>query len=166
MRQSPINIEPAHVDVVHGSPLLLRYDASELVIENTGHVVNVQIPAGVEDVLQIGRDRYTLTEYHFHAPAEHTVDGRRADVEAHLVHTNAAGDTAVVGVVYRVGRTPNRLLETILRNVPETSGEESEPFGERNPADLFRDVGCLRAKHGHVRVESFYAYAESLTTPG
>ena len=54
MHQSPVNIEPAQVDVVHGPPLLLRYNASELAVENTGHVVEVTIPAGVEDVLQIG----------------------------------------------------------------------------------------------------------------
>jgi carbonic anhydrase len=166
MRQSPVEFETARVRVRRAAPLSLRYDASELVIENTGHVINVPIPPGVEDVLEIGGDRYTLREYHFHAPAEHTVNGRLADVEAHLVHTNAAGDAAAVGVFYRVGRTPNRLLETILRNVPETSGEESEPFGEANPADLFRGVGCLRVNRGHVRVESFYAYAGSLTTPG
>ena len=30
-----------------GSPLLLRYESSELVVENTGHVVEVMIPTGV-----------------------------------------------------------------------------------------------------------------------
>ena len=124
MHQSPVNIETAHVRELHGPPLLLRYRASELVIENTGHVVEVPIPPGGEDVLQIGGDRYTLTQYHFHALSEHTVNGRHADVEGHFVHTNAAGDTAVVGVFYRVGHRPNSLLEQILLNAPETSGEE------------------------------------------
>jgi carbonic anhydrase len=145
---------------------VLRYEASELAIENTGHVVEVPIPPGVEDVLQIGPDRYTLTQYHFHALSEHAVNGRHADVEGHFVHTNPAGDTAVVGVLYRIGPRPNPLLETILRQAPETSGEDSEPLGEANPADLFRGLGCAREPRGRVQVDSYYAYDGSLTTPG
>ena len=144
MRQSPVDFRTSRVREVHGPPLQLRYDASELVVENTGHVVEVPIPAGVEDVLQIGGDRYTLTQYHFHALSEHTVNGRHADVEGHFVHTNAAGDIAVVGVFYRIGPRPNRLLETILRNAPEISGEEAELHSEANPADLFKGVDGLR----------------------
>jgi carbonic anhydrase len=165
--QSPINIETAHVRVLHGPPLLLRYQESELAIENTGHVVEVMIPAGVNDVLQIGGDRYMLTQYHFHAPSEHRVNGRPADVEGHFVHTNALGDTAVVGVFYRIGHRPNALLEQILLNAPETSGAEGPPMGEANPAELFSDLDGECAKHGgHVHVDSFYAYDGSLTTPG
>jgi carbonic anhydrase len=166
LHQSPVNIETARTGVLHGPPLQLRYHASELVVENTGHVVEVPIPDGIDDVLQIGGDRYRLTQYHFHAPSEHTVNGRHADVEGHFVHTNDAGDTAVVGVFYRIGRKPNPLLETILLSAPETSGEEGEPMGEANPADLFSRVEGVRAKRGKVQVDSFYAYAGSLTTPG
>jgi carbonic anhydrase len=166
MQQSPVDVETGHVGVGHGAPLLLRYDASELVIENTGHVVEVPIPPGVEDVLQIGGDRYELTQYHFHAPSEHTVNGRHADVEGHFVHTNAAGATAVVGVFYGIGPRPNPLLETILLEAPERSGEEGHPLGEANPAELFGGLEGARAKHGHVHVDGFYAYDGSLTTPG
>lgn len=166
LRQSPVNIETAHVGVRHGPPLLLRYHASELAVENTGHVVEVMIPPGVEDVLRIGGDSYQLTQYHFHAPSEHTINGRHADVEGHFVHTNAAGDTAVVGRFYRIGPRPNRLLDTILLHAPEASGEEGDPIGEANPAELFSHLGRARVKRGQVRVDSFYAYAGSLTTPG
>jgi carbonic anhydrase len=164
--QSPVDFDTAHVDVRHGPPLLLRYDVSELAIENTGHVVEVPIPAGVEDVLQIGGDRYLLTQYHFHALSEHTVNGRHADVEGHFVHTNANGDTAVVGVFYRLGHRPNPLLDQILLNAPKTSGEEVHTGEEANPAALFSHLKGASAKRGNVRVDSFYAYDGSLTTPG
>ena len=165
--QSPVNIATAQVGVLHGPPLLLRYEASELAIENTGHVVEVVIPAGVNDVLQIGGDKYMLTQYHFHAPSEHIVNGVHADVEGHFVHTNAQGATAVVGVFYRIGHRPNALLEQILLNAPETSGATGPPMGEANPAELFSDLdgGCAK-RGGHVHVDSFYAYGGSLTTPG
>jgi len=115
-----------------------------LAIENTGHVVEVAIPAGVEDVLRIGRDEYALTQYRFHAPSEHTINGRHADVEAHFVHTNAAGDTAVVGVLFRIGHRPNPLLDTILLRAPGSSGEEGSTLGEANPASLFDHVERAR----------------------
>ena len=87
MRQSPVDISTDKVAAYRGAPLVLRYESSELVVENTGHVVEVPIPADVHDTLQIGGDRYGLAQYHFHAPSEHAVNGRRAAVEAHFVHT-------------------------------------------------------------------------------
>jgi carbonic anhydrase len=100
----------------------------ELAVENTGHVVEVPIPDDVHDTLQIGGDRYALVQYHFHAPSEHAVNGRRAAVEAHSVHMNAQmnaqGATAVVGVFYRRGPDPNAVLDRILLSAPDTVGEE------------------------------------------
>jgi len=165
--QSPINIETARVRILHGPPLLLSYEESELAIENTGHVVEVMVPAGVNDMLQIGGDRYMLTQYHFHTPSEHTINGRPADVEAHFVHTNAMGATAVVGVLYRIGHRRNALLERILLNAPKTSGAEGPPMGQANPAELLSNLDGGRGKRGgRVQVDSFYAYDGSLTTPG
>ena len=68
-----------------GSPLLLNYEPSELGIENTGHYAEVPIPAGVNSTLLLNGDLYPLVQYHFHVPAEHAVNGRLADLEAHLV---------------------------------------------------------------------------------
>ena len=120
--QSPVDIRTDSVAKYPGSPLLLRYESSELVIENTGHVVEVVIPTGVNNTLQINGDRYELVQYHFHTPSEHEVNGRLADVEAHFVHMNSQGATAVVGVFYRLGCEPNALLERILLSAPETAG--------------------------------------------
>jgi len=164
MSQSPVNIDLREVGVLHGPPLLLRHQVSELVVENTGHVVEVMIPPGVTDTLQIGGDRYSLTQYHFHAPAEHTINGQQADVEAHFVHTNAQGATTVVGVLYRIGSEPNPLLERALRAASLTAGDEV-PAGEANPSELFRDIRGVSVRDGRVQVNSFYSYDGSLTTP-
>ena len=166
MRQSPVDIRTDRLAASRGAPLLLRYESSELVVENTGHVVEVPIPTGVQDTLQLGGDRYELVQYHFHAPSEHAVNGRRAAVEAHFVHTNAHGATAVVGVFYRRGPHPNAVLDSILLSAPETAGEESHA-GEASPAALFQHLRGVSARRGGpVRVKSFYAYDGSLTTPG
>ena len=52
-------------------------------------MVEVLIPTGVKNTLQIGSDLYELVQYHFHTPSEHAVNGLLADVEAHFVHMNA-----------------------------------------------------------------------------
>jgi carbonic anhydrase len=128
--------------------------------------VEVPIPAGVHDTLQVGGDHYELEQYHFHAPAEHAVDGRQADVEAHFVHTNAQGATVVVGVFFRRGPEPNALLDRILLAAPATAGEEVH-LGEASPAELFHHLRGTRARRVcRVQVNSFYAYDGSLTTPG
>ena len=164
--QSPVNIRTGQVAAFRGAPLLLRYEPSELAVENTGHVVEVPIPAGAQDTLQIGGDRYDLVQYHFHAPSEHAVNGRLADVEAHFVHMNTQGATAVVGVFFRIGPEPNAVLDKILLSAPAMAGEEVNA-GEASPAELFHHIrGVSTTRGGPVRVNSFYTYDGSLTTPG
>jgi carbonic anhydrase len=161
--QSPVNIDTRAVARLNGPPLLAKYDRSELAIENTGHVVEVPIPAGVTDTLRIGNDTYQLVQYHFHAPSEHEINGRLADVEAHFVHQNSQGDTAVVGIFFRRGGDPNPLLDKILFSAPVTANGEVT-VGEANPAELF-PVAC-RSSENNLNVGSFYTYGGSLTTPG
>jgi len=141
-------------------------EKSELVVENTGHAVEVPVPAVVQDTLQIDREFYELVQYHFHAPSEHTLNGRRADIEAHFVHTDAQGAIAVVGVVYRCGDHPSAALDKILLSAPATAGQEAHA-GEGSPAELFGNIhGVSVIPGGPVLLNSFYAYDGSLTTPG
>jgi carbonic anhydrase len=87
-------------------------------------------------------------------------------VEAHFVHMNAQGATAVVGVFYRRGPDSNAVLDKILLSAPETAGEEAHA-GEGSPAELFHDIRGVSAKRGgRTRVNSLYTYSGSLTTPG
>jgi carbonic anhydrase len=180
MNQSPVNIDTQAVRPQPGPALQIVYQESPLGIENLGHTVEIEMPSGVIDTLQIGSDSYQLVQYHFHAPSEHSVDGRLADVEAHLVHTTASGATAVLGVLYSVGNSPNPLLDKILRSAPTTADDEVEG-GEANPAALFAGLGgappvpaqlpssgISRADLAseQASIESFYFYDGSLTTPG
>ena len=163
--QSPVNIATSSLAAYHGPPLVLRYEPSELGVENTGHVVEVMTPAGVTSTALIGGQSYPLVQYHFHAPAEHAVNGRLADVEGHFVHTNAQGVTAVIGVFFRIGHEPNPVLDKILLSAPVTAGDETNA-GEASPAELFRHIRGVSCTRGPVLVNSFYAYSGSLTTPG
>ena len=102
------------------------YPDNELVVENTGHVIEVPIPADNGNTLRVGSSDFRLIQYHFHAPSEHTLDGQQFDLEAHLVHENAAGQLAVVGVFMDIGDQPNELVDEVFHNAPEEAGEETE----------------------------------------
>ena len=128
-------------------------------------MVEVPIPADAQNTLLIGGDHYMLTQFHFHAPSEHAVNGRLADLEAHFVHTNADGGTAVVGVFYHLGHHGNEVVERILLAAPVEAGEEAHA-GEANPAELFHDIRGVSCGGGPLRVKSFFSYDGSLTTPG
>lgn len=42
---------------------------------------------------------YYMTQWHYHSPSEHTLDGRFFDMEAHHVYKSAEGDNLVVAVL-------------------------------------------------------------------
>lgn len=164
--QSPVDIRTDRLAPYHGPPLLLRYERSEVRVENTGHYVAVPTPAGTDDTLDIDGDLYPLAQYHFHVPAEHAVNGRLADLEAHFVHRKADGVTAVVGVFFNIGTEPNPLLDAILRAAPATAGDEVI-LGKASPAELLENLsGVSMTPEGTLLAESFYSYDGSLTIPG
>jgi carbonic anhydrase len=161
--QSPVDIRTNAVARASGPPLQVDDHASELAIENTGHVIEVPVPEDGDDTLRIGGDTYELVQYHVHAPSEHRINGRAADVEVHLVHQSATGATAVLAVLFTVGPHPNPLLDTILRHAPVEAHEEVT----RGDADPDRLVPGL-VRHGPAKgeVRAFFTYQGSLTTPG
>lgn len=75
-------------------------------------------------------ETYTLTQFHFHTPSEHTV-GNMTDGELHMVHINEPGTHAlVIGV--RLQATPlNTGADSNLNNRPVT------PRAERNVSKSF-----------------------------
>ncbi len=155
--QSPVDIAATvQADL---PPLEFDYTATPLVVENTGHTIEVPMPESSDLTLTIDDEEYRLEQYHFHAPSEHTLNGESYDIEAHFVHKNEAGEVAVVGVFLDEEQSPTELLDSVLTNAPEEAGEEVEVEEQRNPMEL------LPAEGANV-VSSYYAYPGSLTTPG
>jgi carbonic anhydrase len=156
--QSPIDI--ADPDASDLPPLVFDYSTTPLVVENTGHVIEVPMRDDGDQTLTIGEDVYRLVQYHFHAPGEHTVDGVSFEVEAHLVHQDEEGALAVVGVFLDGDAAPSDLLDAIMANAPAEAGEEVEVEDDRSPIEL------LPAEGSSVEVSRYSTYAGSLTTPG
>ncbi len=126
--QSPIDI--AALTISNQVRLGRNYQAATLkiirhrhvadVIDN-GHTIQVNYDEGSN--LQFGGVSYELKQYHFHAPSEHTIEGRHYPMEMHLVHQSAAGELAVLGALIEQGNH-NPAFEPVWANLPDEVGEE------------------------------------------
>jgi carbonic anhydrase len=156
--QSPVDITGA---VAADLPdLEFDYPETSLVVENTGHTIEASVPESSNLTLTIGDDVYRLVQFHFHAPSEHTLDGRSYAVETHLVHESENGELAVVALLAEPGDVGPELDETVLESAPEEAGEEVE-LGEWSPLLL---LGVADSTTGFGM--DYFAYSGSLTTPG
>jgi carbonic anhydrase len=150
-RQSPIDIVAAQPAAVVAPTF--AYAPTPFVIENTGHVIEVPVVPG--SLVTFGSDTYELVQLHFHTPSEHTVNGRLSSMELHLVHRDALGNLAVVGVLLEVGRTPtNKLIDEIFRLAPAVAETSVQVGRTINAKDLLPPPP-----------RSFWTYSGSLTTP-
>jgi carbonic anhydrase len=146
--QSPVDISnPAQQDVPN---LLFRYQPTKVNIINNGHTIQVNYDAG--SYIELDRVRYGLSQFHFHAPSEHAVNGRLAEAEVHLVHKAADGKLAVVGILIEAG-AHNPAFDAFWSKLPETSGPAVQLSAQMNAAALL------------PKDRLTYRYAGSLTTP-
>jgi carbonic anhydrase len=158
-RQSPVDI--AATVLADLPELEFSYPAMPLVVENTGHVIEVSTQEARGLALAIDGTVYRLLQYHFHAPSEHTLDGASYEAELHLVHESEAGELAVVGIFLELGQLPSALVEQVIESAPDAAGEDGEIDIERSPLELLRVRDAERAV-----ASNYYTYPGSLTTPG
>jgi carbonic anhydrase len=157
--QSPVDIADA---VSAGLPdLEFDYPETTLVVENTGHTIEARVPESSNLTLRVGEDEYRLVQFHFHAPSEHTLDGRQYDGEAHLVHESDEGELAVVAVFLEESEVLIPFVAELLESAPEDAGEEIELEGEQSTLLLL-----LVADSTTAFGTGDYTYDGSLTTPG
>jgi carbonic anhydrase len=153
-KQTPIDIEDAATLLAVMPDIWFHYADTAMNVENTGHVVEVPYQAG--SYISIGRsvtDIYFLSQFHFHAPSEHTINGQRYDAELHLVHTNRIGETLVVGVLLTQTDTAQPgVFDDIVSNAPLTV--------TTNTSESSVNAGNLLPEQ-----QLFYTYSGSLTTP-
>ncbi len=144
--QSPINIIPGKtISMNHQFDLHLSEDihTTAKVIDN-GHSIKVTPKVGGK--VEFNGEMFQLLQFHFHGKSEHTVDGKRYDMVAHMVHQNPkTKQLAVVAVFFEEGKN-NPVLDNILSSI----GQETRV----DPQDL------LPTDTAH-----YYHYIGSLTTP-
>jgi carbonic anhydrase len=131
--------------------LLLDYQSSAVSILNSGHTLQYAYDPGSK--LRIGAVEYDLLQFHFHAPSEHTLDGRQYPMEVHLVHKSADGRLAVLGVFIEEGANHEMLTDANWHALPQEAHETHEDSEALfNAAELIPGGDSFR-------------YTGSLTTP-
>jgi carbonic anhydrase len=105
-----------------GQPLEFSWSKATGELVDTGHSEQVNLPPGSS--ITYGGTRYELLQFHFHAPSEHTIDGRHAPMEAHFVHKSADGKLAVVGIFLKQGNTASAFAP-VLTALPSAGEKKS-----------------------------------------
>lgn len=141
-RQTPIDFNTNSVrfgQVV--PPLNFTYGIANLTLVNTYNptgavpkdltTVRADVPANA-GVLTVGGKTWDLLQFHFHTPAEHSLDSNRAPMEVHFVHKDReknVGDPdslLVVGAFIVRGAT-NTELDKYFANLPAPASSTNVP---------------------------------------
>lgn len=141
--QSPINVIPGKtVSMDHSYDLSMHEDVSGKVkIIDNGHSIKVT-PEHAGSITLHG-EKFNLLQFHFHGKSEHTVDGKRYDMVAHLVHQNPeTKQLAVVAVFFEEGKA-SPILDTIVNNVGETATLDPQDLLPTNAAKYYHYIGSL-----------------------
>ncbi|KIM09190.1 MAG: hypothetical protein KU28_00670 [Sulfurovum sp. PC08-66] len=145
--QSPIDLTPKQTVPMAANHVVEFHESTHAELSHevdNGHAIKID-PIGDEGIELLGV-HYKLLQFHFHGRSEHTVEGKPYDMELHLVHQNAQGQLAVVGVLMREG-AHNNALEDVLAHLE--GGDLNVTVNDLLPADKTH----------------YYHYMGSLTTP-
>lgn len=111
--QSPIDLAGfGEADLAN---ITFNYQPSKVNILNNGHTIQVNYDEGSS--IDLDGTTYKLAQFHFHAPSEHSVAGKLADAEVHLVHKSDDDKLAVVGVLIQKG-AENPAFKDVWANLP------------------------------------------------
>ncbi|MEZ4365553.1 MAG: carbonic anhydrase family protein [Kofleriaceae bacterium] len=146
-QQSPIDIEAKAGDA---PPITFHYQASRGTVVDNGHTLQVDLANGGD--IEIDGHTYELVQFHVHTPSEHTIAGEQYPLEVHLVHKDAGGRLAVVGVLFDSGED-SKAYDGIWKKWPAQVGKPMALKRAFDPSEL------LPAVH------STFRYDGSLTTP-
>lgn len=149
--QSPINLTADHAAGSSAGDIAFSYRPTPLRLLNNGHTVQVNYDGG--STITVEGKTFELLQLHFHSPSEHAIDGKLADMEVHLVHRNADGQLAVIGVLMNIG-DENLALREVWQNMPKGAAPER---------DFERNV--VNARDFLPHDATYYRYMGSLTTP-
>jgi carbonic anhydrase len=147
--QSPVNIQGA-VKTHHGKLDLNFKKSTSQQIVNNGHTIQVNVGEG--NILTLDGDTFTMQQFHFHAPSENEINGKRYPMEVHFVYQDKDGELAVIALMFDEGKASPQ-LEHAWKMMP-TAVDQSANLTV--PVDI---KSMLPKKFNYFR------FSGSLTTP-
>ncbi|KAL2502705.1 Alpha carbonic anhydrase 7 [Forsythia ovata] len=154
--QSPIDLSNARVKFI-SQPEIRNYKPSNATLKNTGFEISVNWNNDTGSIFINGTE-YLLQQVHWHTPSEHTIKGKRYDMELHMVHEsfdlNVQNRTTVIGVLYKIDR-PDEFLSKLNKSISSLIGKKGEE----------RELGIIDPNDIQAESQSYYRYMGSLTTP-
>lgn len=143
IHQSPVNIIPGKtMSMNHEYDLSMHDDITGIakIIDN-GHSIKVTPEHG--GAITLHGEEFNLLQFHFHGKSEHTIDGKRYAMVAHMVHQNPiTKQLAVVAVFFEEGEK-NIVLEKIINNVGGSVKIDPQDFVSLDTAHYYHYIGSL-----------------------
>ncbi|KAK9921016.1 hypothetical protein M0R45_029571 [Rubus argutus] len=156
--QSPVDLLNQVVQVrPNKGEIKLKYKPSNATIRNRGHDISVQWNVGDAGSIEINGTDYFLQQCHWHSPSEHTIEGKRFDMELHMVHlipdATVENNIVVVAYLYKVGK-PDKFLLKLSKDINTMIDVKEE-----------RHRGVVDPRDARKGGSKFYKYIGSLTVP-
>nr|CCA24628.1 carbonic anhydrase putative [Albugo laibachii Nc14] len=158
--QSPVDLSDAvasHEKCEDLSPIFFcstNEMKAELQSDGTNFKVCLQ-NLNQENHVSVSQKMFHCAQFHFHAPSEHTVNGKRYDMEFHLVNQAEDGSLAVFGILFELGEESSFLAQFW----DHLQSLDIGAIKEKKSIDSI-DLSCLLKSD-----KGFYRLRGSLTTP-
>lgn len=153
--QSPIDLSSGRVKIIEKLGELKRsYKSCNATLHNRGHDISVQWIGDRAGSIQINGTDYFLKQGHWHSPSEHSINGRRYDLELHMVHeTKDLKKIAVVGLLYKIGQ-PDAFISKLMKRIVSMTDKKE-----------YRRLGMIDPTAIKMGGKKYYRYMGSLTIP-
>ncbi|XP_047331103.1 alpha carbonic anhydrase 6-like [Impatiens glandulifera] len=89
------------------------YKPSNATLINKDHDMRLSWEGDAESI-EINETDYNLQQCDCDSPSEHTINGRRIDLEAHLIHKSKSGKFVVISIIYKLGHADSFLTQGIV----------------------------------------------------
>ncbi|MBS0340981.1 MAG: carbonic anhydrase family protein [Proteobacteria bacterium] len=150
LQQSPIALHTREAQRLAERDVTLHFGSAKGELVNNGHTIQFNVADAAANAVTYKGDNYALTQFHFHTPSEHHLNGKTFPMEMHLVNKDSSGRLTVVGVFIKQGSKNDALARLWDRLSALDTAQKAEEV----------DLGALMpASHEAL------LYAGSLTTP-
>lgn len=106
---SAVQVKLAYTDFKNGVTITKQQALLEDVY-NTGHSIQVNGDAGE---MIFGSHHFEVRQFHFHAPSEHTFNGKHYPLEMHIVHEDQFKNVAVLAIIFEESSKENLFLKRL-----------------------------------------------------